>query len=157
MSVFDRFKVTDDSEGSDHGKMGRIPEGEYKVTILEQDVDEERERVSFRLHFATLGGEKGITRWKGHSVKSEKAYNFLARELRKLGFTITSNEEMKAAIFSTPGIIATVQVKNQPRSDEYQDFYFVRAEGRDRQLTDLSEVMGGAGASSNDHDDDLPF
>lgn len=149
MGLFDEFVVGGDEKKS---TIDRIPEGEYKVTVLEREINMDTKRVGFNLHFASLGGPKGLRRWKSHSVRTQKAFDFLVRELKAVGLEVKSKDDVTKAIDQVVGMVAVVKVVNQKGSDKYQDFYFVRAEGRDRTVTDVHSTFSAASTV-----DDLPF
>lgn len=151
MGLFDDFSV--DTTGGTEEKRGldRIPEGDYEVTIVESEIDESKKRVGFNLHFPHIGGRQGTKRWKSHSVRTQKAFDFLVKELKKIGLEPRTKDDVIKLVNQSRGMIVSVQVKNQSDSDVYQNFYFNKALGRDRLVTDVHQVFGGS------HDDGLPF
>ena len=157
MGLFDDFEMGGNVGGNEGRELDRIPEADYKVTILDTEIDTEKQRVGFRLHFPGLFGENGISRWKSNSVKTQKAFNFLLSELKKIGIEPKTKQEVEAGVKDARGLVVTVQVKNQKNSDKYQDFYFVRAEGRDRTITAIDSAMKPDANVTDVADDDLPF
>lgn len=151
-----RFKssFSKDSGGDDKGfTYDRLPEAEYTATILETSVNDEKQQVSFKLFFPGVVTKDGVSRYKNHSFKSEKAQDLLASQLQRIGYEINSGDDLEKAIDDCVGLQVKVQVKNQADSDKYQNFWFNARVGRDRQLTAVHNTVG----KGADKGDGIPF
>jgi len=159
MGLFDGFTLGGGSNSSKQGdgerKFERLPEAEYDAVITNVEIDGEKQRVSFKLKFPGLVTKDGVSRYKSHSIKSQKAFDFLMGELEMIGVKpkSTNDADVIEAIESTTGLVVTVNVRNQKDSDQYQNFYFKKRVGRDRNVTAVKE----AAKVNVDLDDDLPF